>query len=173
MQGIYNYVPEANHVSRVYNVAVVLYLQFLLHVMLFHPWNWFIIIIIIIIIIITTKLMIVYGLDVRDFVPRGRWFFSLPSHPLPSGFCWWTNTSSKVFGKRSPADVRVFVLMVCPILGVLCNSLLPIVPWPVGSRIAVWLTVLFPACRAATGCRAAGLGFRGTKRVHGTRETSA
>jgi hypothetical protein len=37
MQGIYNYVPETNRVSRVYSVAAVRYLQFVLHVMLFHP----------------------------------------------------------------------------------------------------------------------------------------
>jgi len=36
-QDIYNYVPETNHVSRVYNVAAVLYLQFVLHVMLLRP----------------------------------------------------------------------------------------------------------------------------------------
>ena len=49
MQGIYNYipvkylltyllhgVPETNHVSRVYSVAAVLYLQSVLHVMLFR-----------------------------------------------------------------------------------------------------------------------------------------
>jgi hypothetical protein len=35
MQGIYNYIPETNHVSRVYSVAFVLYLQSVLHVMLF------------------------------------------------------------------------------------------------------------------------------------------
>jgi len=39
MQGIYNYIPETNHVSRVYNVAAVLYLQFMLHVMLFLMLN--------------------------------------------------------------------------------------------------------------------------------------
>ena len=33
MQGIYNYIPQTNHVSRVYSVAAVLYLQFVLHVM--------------------------------------------------------------------------------------------------------------------------------------------
>jgi len=32
-QGIYNYIPETNHVSRVYSFAAVLYLQFVLHVM--------------------------------------------------------------------------------------------------------------------------------------------
>ena len=32
---------ESSHVSRVYNVAAVLYLQFLLHVMLFHVLNMF------------------------------------------------------------------------------------------------------------------------------------
>jgi len=42
MQGIYNYMPETNHVYSTYTVAAVLYLQFVLHV-----------IIIIIIIIIT------------------------------------------------------------------------------------------------------------------------
>jgi nitrogen fixation/metabolism regulation signal transduction histidine kinase len=36
MQGIYNYTPETNYVSWVYNVAAVLYLQFVLHVMLFR-----------------------------------------------------------------------------------------------------------------------------------------
>ena len=35
MQGIYNYIPETNHVSRVYSVAAVLHLQFVLHVMVF------------------------------------------------------------------------------------------------------------------------------------------
>jgi len=29
--------PETNHVSTVYSVAAVLYLQFVLHVLLFHP----------------------------------------------------------------------------------------------------------------------------------------
>ena len=36
MHGIYNYIPETNHVSKVYSVAVVLYLQFVLHVMLYY-----------------------------------------------------------------------------------------------------------------------------------------
>jgi len=35
--GIYNYAPETYHVSRVYSVAAVLYLQSVLHVMLFCP----------------------------------------------------------------------------------------------------------------------------------------
>jgi len=35
MHGIYNYVPETNHVSSVYSVAAVLYSQSVLHVMLF------------------------------------------------------------------------------------------------------------------------------------------
>ena len=37
MQGIYNYIPETNLASRVYSVAAVLYLQFVLHVMLLCP----------------------------------------------------------------------------------------------------------------------------------------
>jgi len=37
MQGIYNYIPETNLVSRVYSVAAVLYSQSVLHVTLFHP----------------------------------------------------------------------------------------------------------------------------------------
>jgi hypothetical protein len=36
VQGIYNYIPETNHVSSAYTVAVVLYLQFVIHVMLFR-----------------------------------------------------------------------------------------------------------------------------------------
>ena len=39
MHGTDNYLPETNHVSRVYNVAAVLYVQFLLHVMLFRMLN--------------------------------------------------------------------------------------------------------------------------------------
>ena len=35
MQGIYNYIPETIHVSRVYSVAAVVYLQFVLHIWLF------------------------------------------------------------------------------------------------------------------------------------------
>jgi len=41
MQGIYNYKTETNHVPRVYSVAAVLYLQFVLHVMLLRPLNTF------------------------------------------------------------------------------------------------------------------------------------
>jgi hypothetical protein len=36
MRGIYNYIPETNHVSEVQGVAAVPYLQFVLHVMLFR-----------------------------------------------------------------------------------------------------------------------------------------
>jgi uncharacterized sodium:solute symporter family permease YidK len=36
MQGIYNYIHEMNHVYRVRSVAAVLYVQFMLHVMLFR-----------------------------------------------------------------------------------------------------------------------------------------
>ena len=39
--GIYNYIPDTNRVSRVYNIAAVLYLQSVLHVILFRPWNTF------------------------------------------------------------------------------------------------------------------------------------
>ena len=35
MQGIYNYIPATNHACRVYSFGAVLYLQFVLHVMLF------------------------------------------------------------------------------------------------------------------------------------------
>jgi hypothetical protein len=34
MQGIYNYIPETNNVSRVYSVAAGLYTQFVLQVIL-------------------------------------------------------------------------------------------------------------------------------------------
>jgi len=39
IQGIYNYTPDTNHVSRVYADAAVLYLQFVPHVKLCRPWN--------------------------------------------------------------------------------------------------------------------------------------
>jgi hypothetical protein len=35
MQGIYTYVPETNHVTRVYRVAAVVYLHIVLYVMFF------------------------------------------------------------------------------------------------------------------------------------------
>ena len=39
LQAIYKYIIETNRVSRIHSVAAVLYLQFVLHVMLFRPWN--------------------------------------------------------------------------------------------------------------------------------------
>jgi hypothetical protein len=39
MPGIYNYVPETKHVSRVHNFAGTLRLQFMLHVVLFTTLN--------------------------------------------------------------------------------------------------------------------------------------
>ena len=39
MKGIYIYIPETNHVSGVYSVAAVLYLQFMVHVILFPMLN--------------------------------------------------------------------------------------------------------------------------------------
>jgi len=36
IEDIYNYIPETNHVSRVYSVAAALYLLFLLNVILFR-----------------------------------------------------------------------------------------------------------------------------------------
>jgi len=41
MQGIYCCIPETNHVLRVHIVAAVLYLQFVVHVMLFLMLNIF------------------------------------------------------------------------------------------------------------------------------------
>jgi hypothetical protein len=41
MQGIYNYLPETNHVSSVCSDASVLYLQSVLHVMLLYMLNMF------------------------------------------------------------------------------------------------------------------------------------
>ena len=41
MRGIYNYIHATNYVSRVCDVAAVLYWQFVLHVVLFRPWNMF------------------------------------------------------------------------------------------------------------------------------------
>jgi hypothetical protein len=41
VQGIYNYISETNHISRLCSVAEVLYLQFMLHVMLCPMFNMF------------------------------------------------------------------------------------------------------------------------------------
>ena len=41
MRGAYNYTPETNHVFMVYSVAAVLYLQSVIHVMLFGMLNMF------------------------------------------------------------------------------------------------------------------------------------
>jgi len=39
MHGIYNYIPETNHVSTLYSAAAVVLLQFKVHVMLFPMLN--------------------------------------------------------------------------------------------------------------------------------------
>jgi len=39
MYGIYNYTPQTNYVSRVHSFAATLYLQFMLHVVLFPTLN--------------------------------------------------------------------------------------------------------------------------------------
>jgi hypothetical protein len=39
MEDISNYIPETNHISRVYKVAASLYLRFIIHVMLFPMLN--------------------------------------------------------------------------------------------------------------------------------------
>ena len=49
-----NYIPNSNHVSRVYNVAAILWLQFTVHVMQFPMINILYFSIVIIIIITTT-----------------------------------------------------------------------------------------------------------------------
>ena len=84
MQGIYNYLPETNHVSSVYSVAAVLYWQSVLHIMLFRTWNIFcsfvlalsvvcvIVIIIIIIIITTTTTIIIVVVVSKCFSPLER-----------------------------------------------------------------------------------------------------
>ena len=41
VRGIYNYMPDTDHVSRVHSVAAVLYLQSVLHVMLFRPCSMY------------------------------------------------------------------------------------------------------------------------------------
>jgi hypothetical protein len=41
MQGIYNCIPEMNQVSRVHNIAAILYLQFVLHAMLFRTCSMY------------------------------------------------------------------------------------------------------------------------------------
>ena len=74
VQDIHNYVPETNHISRVHSVAAVLYLQFVLHVMLFRPRYMFCIftlaVIIIIIIIISFMQGIYTYIPETNYVPR-------------------------------------------------------------------------------------------------------
>ena len=41
LQGIYYYINDTNHVSRVHSFATVLYLQFVLCAMLFRPLNMY------------------------------------------------------------------------------------------------------------------------------------
>jgi len=41
MKGNHNYIPETNHVSKVWSVAAVLYLPSVLHVMLFRMLHMF------------------------------------------------------------------------------------------------------------------------------------
>ena len=41
MHGIYNYIRETNRVAGAYSVAALLYLQFMLHEMLFRMLNMF------------------------------------------------------------------------------------------------------------------------------------
>ena len=40
MQGIYNYIPETNHATRVQSVAAILYLQFMVHVLSLPMFNF-------------------------------------------------------------------------------------------------------------------------------------
>jgi hypothetical protein len=46
MQGIYNYVPERKQVSRVYNVAAIVYLRLMLSLMLFPVLNIIVILVV-------------------------------------------------------------------------------------------------------------------------------
>jgi hypothetical protein len=39
MYGIYNYITETDHVSRIYNIAAILYLQFMVEITLFSILN--------------------------------------------------------------------------------------------------------------------------------------
>jgi hypothetical protein len=39
VQGLYDYIPVTNYVSRIQNVAAILQLQFMVHVMLFPVLN--------------------------------------------------------------------------------------------------------------------------------------
>ena len=52
MHGIYKYVPEINHVFWVQDVAAILYLQFVLHVMVFRPCNIAFIIFIVVVVVV-------------------------------------------------------------------------------------------------------------------------
>jgi hypothetical protein len=39
VQGIYNYIPQTDHVSTVYNLAAILWLQYIVHIMILPTLN--------------------------------------------------------------------------------------------------------------------------------------
>jgi len=82
MKGIDYYILETNHVSRVYNVAIILYLQFVLYVILFPPLN-----------------SLYFHINISCNIvqcPRGHYFVMVPVVPIIIGItfaytfhmCW-------------------------------------------------------------------------------------
>ena len=65
MQGIYNYTPETNHVSGVYIVAAVLYLQFVLHVTLFFPLNMFYLLLLLLLLLLLIFIITIVSVTAR------------------------------------------------------------------------------------------------------------
>ena len=81
MQGIHSYIPETNHVSVIYIVAAVLYLQLVLHGMLFGTLNRFC--------TLTSEHAVVQLVEALCYKPEGCGF--------NSRLCHWNISLTKSF----------------------------------------------------------------------------
>jgi hypothetical protein len=68
MQGIYNYIPETNHMSRVYSVSASPRLLFIVRITLSSVLNSFVLLLIIITIIIITIISFMQG--IHTYIPE-------------------------------------------------------------------------------------------------------
>ena len=112
---IYSYIPETNHAFRVYNATAVLYLQFILHVMLFRPWNMFSTIMSVLP-TVRVQCTIWLFLQFRNFVA---------SRNICSGTEWFWNGSSCPYYYRYHFCFHILHALdfYCNVLLLLCKSL--------------------------------------------------
>ena len=91
MQGIYNSIPETNHVSTVYSVAAVLYLQSVIHVMLFLVMSCTFTLTLLTVCVCSAQYMAVFCSSLISSFPRyvaqvlSEWFWNCSSRPS----CYW------------------------------------------------------------------------------------